>query len=307
MSDPRTKRAGRRFRPRPLGKPSGVAKATTVRLRAWRREKARRFLPLAREIADAFSRHGLLIYTSAIAFRALVSLVPLTLLSLGLLGAFGLQSVWTDTLAPTIGKRVTPEVFTAIDSSVEKILSSGTAGLIAFAAALALWHLSVSVAQVMQALNRIHEVDDERPFLRRALVAIGLAVVTAVGLIGTMLVVAVAPTLADHGVLHVVLGLGRWVFAVGALVAIVGLVVRYAPAEHPEPRWASAGSLAVVLTWIVATLAFRWWVGSVANFKSATGSLTAFLLLSAYLWVSVAIFIAGAQLDELLRTDHKRR
>jgi YihY family inner membrane protein len=280
-----------------------VAKATAVGLREWPRGQARRLVPIAREIAAAFSKHGLLTYTSAIAFRALVSLVPLTLLGLGLLGAFGLQSVWRDTLAPTIAKRVTPEVYAAIDSSVEKIMSSGTAGLIAFAAALALWHVSVSVTQVMQALNRIHEVEDERPFRRRVLIAIGLALVTAVGLIGTVLLVAVAPTVARHGVLHVLLGLGRWVFALLALVAIVGLLVRYAPAEHPEPRWASAGSLAVVLSWIVMSLAFRVWVGSVANFKSATGQLTAFLLLGAYLWFSVAIFIAGAQLDELLRKE----
>jgi uncharacterized BrkB/YihY/UPF0761 family membrane protein len=79
--------------------------------------------------------------------------------------------------------------------------------------------------------------------------------------------------------------------------------VRYGPAEHPEARWASAGSLAVIGSWILATVGFKWWVSSVANFETATGTLTAFLVLTAYVFVSAAIFLLGAQLDELLRKD----
>jgi hypothetical protein len=43
--------------------------------------------------------------------------------------------------------------------------------------------------------------------------------------------------------------------------------------------------------------------GSVANFKTAIGSLTVFLVLTAYVFTSAAIFLVGVQLDELLRKD----
>ena len=39
----------------------------------------------------------------------------------------------------------------------------------------------------------------------------------------------------------------------------------------------------------------------VANFKSATGSLTVFLLLTAYILVTSTIFLIGAALDERMR------
>ena len=54
------------------------------------------------DVAECFAEHGLLTYASAIAFRALVALVPLTLLGLALLGVFGLEDVWTDTMAPAL-------------------------------------------------------------------------------------------------------------------------------------------------------------------------------------------------------------
>jgi uncharacterized BrkB/YihY/UPF0761 family membrane protein len=44
-------------------------------------------------------------------------------------------------------------------------------------------------------------------------------------------------------------------------------------------------------------------VGSVASFKTAIGSLTVFLVLTAYVFTSAAIFLVGVQLDELLRKD----
>jgi uncharacterized BrkB/YihY/UPF0761 family membrane protein len=81
----------------------------------------------------------------------------------------------------------------------------------------------------------------------------------------------------------------------------IGALVRYAPAEHPRPRWASAGSIAIVGAWIVLSLVFRVWVSNVSNFKTGVGFLTAFLVLGAYVYLSVVVFLAGVQLDELLR------
>jgi membrane protein len=81
----------------------------------------------------------------------------------------------------------------------------------------------------------------------------------------------------------------------------IGALVRYAPAEHPRPRWASAGSVAIVVAWIVLSLVFRVWVSEVSNFKTGIGFLTAFLVFGAYIYFSVLVFVLGVQLDELLR------
>jgi membrane protein len=80
-----------------------------------------------------------------------------------------------------------------------------------------------------------------------------------------------------------------------------------APAQKPDARWASVGSMLVIVVWIVATLLFKLWVTYVANFKSAVGTLTGLLLLTTYFFVSSAIFIIGAELDELLRKETRGR
>jgi membrane protein len=289
-----------------------VAKAATAR-----RDRSRRSTTatrggsslgdLTRELARRFAEHKIAIYASAIAFRALVALIPLVLLGLGILGAVGQQSVWHDSIAPAIKPRVTRPVFNGIDYSAEKILRSGTAPVITFATLLALWDLTMGVFGIMDALNTIHDVRERRPWRRRLLVAVALAAATAGCIVASVVLVIAAPK-AGGGFVHLLFGVGRWAVAAILLGLAVGLVVRFAPAERPETRWASAGSVLVIGSWIVASLIFRVWVTYVANFKTAVGVLGALLVLTLYLFVSAAIFLIGAELDELLRKSaHGRR
>ena len=227
----------------------------------------------AHDVADCFAEHGLLTYASAIAFRALVALVPLTLLGLALLGAFGLEDVWTDTIAPALQAHLTLPVFNGIDHTVEKIFTTDSSPLIALATALVLWDMTWALKVVTQALNRVYEVEEHRSKVWRIAVAAGLGAAVVVCLITAVLVQSVAPAIA-HGGLDTFLSTVRWPVAVLFLWAAVTMLFRYAPAENPDVRWASAGSLLVIATWLVASGLFRLWVTDVANFKSATGSLT---------------------------------
>jgi membrane protein len=245
--------------------------------------------------------HKLPVYSAALAFQTLTALVPITLLGLALLGATGLEDVWRDTLAPSVRRKVTEPVFEGIDHTVERIFSEGSAGLIAFAFALLMWYVTFAVRLVMDALNTIHDVRERRSWRRQTVTALWLAFVTACCVVGAVLVVSVGPRVFDEGALNWLFTIVRWPVAVALLAVQVALLFRYAPAERPEIGWASGGSILVIGVWLVTSILFRLWVSHVANFETAVGSLTVFLILTAYVFVSSAIFLIGAQLDELLR------
>jgi membrane protein len=259
----------------------------------------------AQDVTECFAEHSLLTYASAIAFRALVAVVPLTLLGLALLGTFGLEDVWTDTIAPALESHLTRPVSSAIDFTVQQIFTSDKAPLIALSVALVVWDMTWAVNVVMQALNRIHDVEEHRSKPRRVGVAAGLGVAVVACLIAAVLVQSVAPSVTD-GALDTALSILRWPVAIFFLWAALTLLFHYAPAEKPDFRWASGGSLIVIATWLVASALFRGWVTEVANFKSATGSLTVFLVLTSYVLVSATIFLIGAEVDELARKRNRR-
>lgn len=258
------------------------------------------FGEVVRDVRQAFVEHSLLTYAAAASFQAILALIPLFLLGLALLGALGLGHVWDDSLAPPVRSRVTEPVYHAIDFTGRRIVSNGTAGTIVFAGLLSAWYLTAAVRVVMEALNTIHDVEDTRPWWRRALVAVGLAVVVGVALVTSFIVASAG---GGSGVGGVLLGIGRWLLAIVLLGVAVGLLVRLAPAEHPQARWASAGSALVIVCWLVGSLVFRWWITTVVDFRSPAGSLAGLLALGGYVFMSVGIFLVGAQLDETLRRD----
>ena len=252
-------------------------------------------------LRERFADHELLTYASALAFQVLKSLIPLSLLGLALLGAVGRRDVWTKHLAPPLKARLDPPVFHAIDFAVEKIFASNSAGLIAFSAFLTVWFVSGGVRAVMSAINRIYGVRDERPLWIRWALSIGLAVCVVAGVVGAALLVEAVPK--QNGTLEILLVAVRWIGALAALIAATGLLVRLAPVRPRPKRWASAGAVLVIATWIVTSFAFRWYVSTFANFKTAVGQLTVFIILMAYAYASSIVLLVGIEIDELLRED----
>jgi membrane protein len=252
---------------------------------------------------DLFDRHLLLDHASAIAFNVLKALVPLTLLALAVLGEAGEQKVWKEDLFPHIQQHLQPTTAHAINAAVERIFSTDSTGLIVFAALLVVWYVSGAVRAVMGSVNDIYETEETRSWKQRYPLSFGLAFVITIGLVGSMLAVTAAPALARHGVAGVAVSIGRWLVAIALLAVALAVLVRYAPAKRRGKKWAGAGSALVIVAWIGATLLFEQFVVHVANFKTAVGSLTVFLVLIGYVYTSSIIFLIGVEVDELLRED----
>lgn len=270
------------------------------------RRKAR---ALAREIVDAFGEHRLLTYASAVAFRTLVALIPLTLLGIALLGATGQRKIWERTLAPPIEKRVLPPVFAGIDATVQQIFMSNGAFLIGFAAVLALLDVSSAMRACMSALNEITNSKDGRPTWLRFAVSFALAAATIVCLVGAVLVVVAGGRIAGStgGVAHFAFGIVRWLIGLVLLGTAIALVFRYGAYQSRSKTWVSIGSVTIIVAWVAASLAFKWFVSSVARYKTGPGILAAFLVLTTYVYVSSVIFLVGAQLNELLRVETRAK
>ena len=263
----------------------------------------RSFKKIVRLWVELFDRHSLLTYASAIALRALIAAVACTLFALGLLGATHQQELWRKTIAPEIEPRVLPRVFDGIDQTVNRVFSSSSAGLLALAAALAVWEVSGIIRAGIGALNEIYETKETRPFWIRFPLALGLAILFLAAVLGAIAIVWAGHVPGGWGTAIWIL---RWPAAVVLIAFAFELIVRWAPAEHRRVRWASFGSLLVVVGWIGETLIFGAYARSVANFRTPVGSLEVFIFVATYFYIFAIVLLVAMELDELVRADLQR-
>ena len=259
------------------------------------------FKKIVRLWVELFDKHSLLTYASAIALRMFIAAVACTLFALGILGATHQQQLWRQTIGPQIKPKVLPHVFDGIDQTVHRVFSSSTAGLLALAAALAIWEVSGIIRAAIGALDEIYETPEERPWWVRFPLSFGLAVLVLAATLG-----AIAAIWAGHAPgSHLALLILRWPVAIALVAVAFQLIVRWAPAKHRPYRWASFGS-ALVVGWIGETLIFGWYVRSFADFRTPVGSLEMFIFLATYFYVAAIVLLVAMEVDELVRLDAQR-
>jgi membrane protein len=261
------------------------------------------FKAIVRLWVDLFDDHNLLTYASAIALRTFIAAVACSLFALGILGAAHEDQLWQKTIGPAIEPKVLPKVFAGIDQTVHLVLSSSTAGLLALASALAVWEVSGIIRASIGALDAIYETQEPRPWWIRFPLSFGLAVIFLAAVLGAIAVIWAGHVSGGWSIPILIL---RWPVAVALVALAFELIVRWAPAEHRRARWASLGSLLVVVGWIGETLIFAWYVRTIANFRTPVGSLEVFIFLATYFYIASIVLLVAMELDELVRRDLQR-
>ncbi len=209
------------------------------------------------------------------------------------------------------------ETFTGV---VTQITSNKKGGLLSLGILLTLWSASNGIAAVMHQFNRMGDAEEERSYLKMRAVALALtlgaglliAASFAVILVGNLLIDFILRTvgLADQGIAHTALTLARWaIVAVGMMLAF-GVLFRYGPTPRiarKEFKLFSAGNIASVLFFVLASLGFKLYVSRFSDYNATYGSIGAVIVLMLWMYVTGLVILMGAQIDVLQRTLRKEQ
>ncbi len=253
-------------------------------------------------VIRGYQEHDILIFASAIGLRVLFAAIPLALFGLGLAGGLGLDAEWTGEWAGRVKESVSPQVFQVIDDTVRRALGERQVFWMTLGGALAIWEISSGTRAVMDVFDRIYGSRRERSLGERLRVSLLLGFVVAV-----LLLTAVAcVTLGDDalralGLDTPVLIWMRWLVALVVLLAVIALLVAYAPADRLPLRWISTGSALVVVAWLGTSAALGWYVTGIADYGSIFGALAAVWIALTYIYLAAIAFLTGAEVDTALR------
>lgn len=257
-------------------------------------------------VVAGYHEHDLWTFTSAIAFRVLFAIVPLLLFAFGLMGFLDLSSVWRDDIAPDVRSALSPELFRALDKSINEVLTEKQLFWTTAGAAIAVWEVSGAVRIAIKAMNRIYGAPERRGVVERFVLSIALAAAVTVLVLLAIATVKLSPYLVDElfgasGVVAVVSFVLRWLVAIALLLLTIGLLVRAGPDKERPLVWVTYGAALVVVSWIVISALFGLYLSQIANYQSIFGNLATVFVVIEYVFLSSIVFVTGILVDSLTR------
>lgn len=173
---------------------------------------------------------------------------------------------------------------------------------------LALWSASAGVKAMFEAMNIAYDETEKRGFIKLNAVALGFtlaAIVGAVVLIGAVVAVpAVLAVLGLTGLLEWVVRIGSYVLMTAVLFVGLAALYRYGPSrDRAQWRWITPGALLAVAVILVVSVLFSWYASSFGNFDKTYGALGGLIAFLTWIWISVMVVIAGAELNA--ETEHQ--
>lgn len=164
----------------------------------------------------------------------------------------------------------------------------------------AVWSANGAVKALMTGLNIAYEERERRGWLKRTLVSLAFTLGLLALLTASIALVAVRPAIEAVVGPDAALVFG-WASGPALLVGmILGLTLLYQFGPSREPvrwKWISWGSAGVVIFWLIGSTLFSAYVSNFANFNLAYGSLGAVIAFMMWIYLSVVVVLAGAELN----------
>jgi membrane protein len=244
---------------------------------------------------------------AALTYYAVLALFPATIAILSLVGLVGQGRSTVDTLLQILRDVGAGGAADTIEPTLLELSQTQNAGLgLIIGLAVALWSASGYVNAFSRGMNRIYEIDEGRPIwklrpvmLLITVVTVLLAVLVALGLVLTgpaARAVGDAIGLGDTAVL--VWNIAKWPVMLGVVIMIVALLYYTTPnVKQPKFRWISVGAVVAILTWIVASAGFGFYVANFSSYNKTYGSLAGVAVFLLWLWITNLALLFGAELD----------
>ena len=250
---------------------------------------------------------------AALTYYAVLALFPGLIAVFSLLGVVGQSQATLDAVLPVLDQVVGEQGADTLEPVVKSLATSGGAGLALVLGLLtALWSASGYVNAFSRAMNAIYEIGEGRPIwkLRPIMLLVTLVMLLLVVLVALMLVLsggvaqAVGEAIGLGSTVLTVWSIAKWPVILVLVILIVAILYWATPnVQQPKFRWISIGAIVAIGVWILASVAFGFYVANFSKYGNTYGSLAGVVIFLLWLWITNLALLFGAEVDaELERT-----
>ncbi len=253
-------------------------------------------------------------FAGNLTYKALFAIFPFFTLVLSLLGLFNATNLITSIIESAQGALPSPAV-TFLKTQILPLTQSQANSAFTFGAvisiALALWGVSGAFRSIMEAMNVMYEVEEDRPAWKMYGISIfiSLAVVvlmlTAFGIVifGGSVGGGLAGAFGLEGTFQTVWSIVQWPIVACIVLFTFAIIYFFAPAAKQKFAWISPGAFLAFVFWLLFSLAFSYYVGTFGgsdSYSATYGSLASVIILLLYIYYSSFIMLIGAEMNQVI-------
>lgn len=257
------------------------------------------------------SEDHVMAFAGNLTYKALFALFPFFTFLLSLLGLFNatdLVNTMVQNLSGVLPQSATEfiegQLLGIAQSQAESAFTVGAIVSIL----LALWGVSGAFRSVMEAMNVMYEVEEDRPFWK----VYGISIFISLAVVALMLLAfgivifggsvggGLAGAIGLGAVYQTVWSIVQWPLVALVVLFVFAVIYYFAPAAEQRFRWISPGAVLAFAFWLLFSLLFSLYVGNFGSYNETYGSLAGVIILMLYIYYSAVIMLIGAEMNQVI-------
>lgn len=245
-----------------------------------------------------------------LAYYLVLAFFPFLIFLMTLLGFSNLSSndvlEWLRRLLPL-------DVFNLTQSTVVEVIDYQHTGILGVSIILTLWTASTGFRGVIKGVNRAYNIEENRSFVTRSVIAMLGVVAMALTVISTLLMSVFGDVIGEYlnsilpfeHLITFIWSALRHTLIVVILIVVFALIYKIAPAKKVRFKDVLPGAITSTLGWLIASTGFSYYVNNFSNYSRFYGSLGAVFVLMTWLYITSMVFIFGVELNSVLEDEKK--
>ncbi len=240
------------------------------------------------------------------AYHFFFSLFPFLLFATALAGLFVDQRATMSWIMDQMARVVPDEALSLVRGVVEDVVFTGSkSSFISIGLLLTAWSGANVFRSLMDTLNLAYDVEERRPFWKRALLSVlAIVVLGALMLVASTVMIA-GPEIIDWFGRHLHLPTGRldlWMvlqypIAFAILVLAFFLIYRFLPDLKQSVRQILVGAVTATVLWLAVTLLFRLYVTNFGSYNKTYGAIGAVIVVLTWMYLTMLVILIGGELN----------
>jgi membrane protein len=282
----------------------------------WTYFGAVRISGVRRAISRAYQdlgRHHTLQTSAALSYYFVLSAFPSLILLSAVLGFIPLPDLFGHVLL-LMSRLLPADTMRVVYSVLHDVLSSHRGTWFSFGMIGTVWMGSSAFDAMIEALDIAYDANEDRPYWKTRLLAVGLAAICGALLLVALAVLIVGPRFGDWLAAHLEISsvfvavwpVLHWTIAIGFTVLAVEVIYFLAPNVKQRFVATLPGAVLSVFVWDLLSCLLGIYFRHFANYNRTYGTLGGFIALMIWLYWTSFVLLVGAELNAELAKESKQ-